>query len=110
MSGDEDGIRSLIREIEVEKGRLSIHEAECVLRYGRIEEKQDAVKDAVEEVSKALVLLTGRLQGTAWKMNWKAWAAALSLISMLVGALAWTGGQLYGVHPYRAPAAQVAPR
>jgi len=109
----ESSFRDLIREIEKAKGTQSTHEKVCAERYKRIDEKLDelpvlhtALRSEISTLATEVKRLADRLSGTAWKANWKAWALAGFLISILLGALAWTTGQLYGLEPLRVAAQQ----
>lgn len=108
MTGDEDGIRSLIREIEVEKGRMTLHERECALYRAAQATASAATTKAIEGLSAEVSALVKGVQSGAWQMNWRAWMLAGAIIMGLLAALTWTGGQLYSLEPGRVHAAQVA--
>lgn len=98
---NDDLIPGLIRDIEGAKGRQSVHEAECALRYKRIEENTTAISGDLASLASDVKKLVDRGQAAAWSVNWKAWMIAATLGATLVGALAWTSGQLYGLEPLR---------
>lgn len=106
---DENIAHGLIRDIEVLRGKQSTHEAECALRYEHIEQGHGQVLEILTTVQTDLKKLTDRGQAAAWSANWKAWSIATSLFMLILGALAWTGGQLYALEPLRAQAAHTKP-
>lgn len=108
-----ESVERLIREIEVEKGRMSTHEQVCAERYRRIDEKLNAIplehtliRSDLSSLEGEIKKVAAALNGTAWKANWKAWAIASALFATLLGALTWTGGQLYALEPARVTATQ----
>lgn len=91
----------LIRDIEAVKGKQSTHEAECALRYRRIEENTASIKQSVESLATDLGALARQGNHAAWSANWKAWLIAATIGAALLGGLAWTLGQLYALEPLR---------
>lgn len=102
---DADLIPGLIRDVEAVKGRQSLHEAECTLRYGRIEEHTGAIKTDIAGLKTSVETLLTRGQAAAWSANWKAWALVAALGVAMLGAMGWMGGQLYALEPLRVQSA-----
>lgn len=102
---NEDLIPGLIRDIEATKGRQSVHEAECALRYQRIEENTGAMKNDLGAMKTSLESLATQGRRIAWSHNWKAWVVAAAIGSGLLGGLTWTTAQLYALEPLRVVAA-----
>lgn len=98
---DEPTFHGLIREIETNKARLSIHEAECAGRYQGIHTELGHVKTSVSNVETMVAKLAQQGQNAAWSANWKAWMVAVAIGAGLLGGLAWTAGQLYALEPLR---------
>lgn len=88
---------TMVRDIEVAKGRLTSHERECAIRYKSLD-------DTISDMNSKLDRVIGRVDTTAAGWTAKQIAGMGAVITLLLGALAWTGGQLYALEPLRAAA------
>lgn len=104
---DESLVVGLIRDVEETKGRQTVHERECALRYQQLDENTKVMKDTISAIAKDVSALRDQGNHAAWSANWKAWMVAGTVGTILVGALTWSLGQLYALQPYRASPAQV---
>lgn len=91
---DEDVATRLIREIEVEKGRITTHEAVCAERYKATDGKLEELKTGVAEIRKTL-------SGQGGRMNRWAITALTAVMGVMLSIIAWEGGQLYQMQPLR---------
>lgn len=102
---DDAAIHALARELAILQGQQTTHEKVCEERMVRIDERHAAAAADLVTLTTGMDTLLKRVDGhqqkaaaSAWKLNWKAWAVAVSMISALVGALAWESGQLLHVY------------
>lgn len=112
---DDARLERLIRKVEanrveIERVRMgqSSHERVCAERYKRIEENTTNLKQGQErisgEVAKALEnvnVIEKTVVAADGNMSKRLLGVAIAAITLLLGALAWQGGQLYALEPLR---------
>ncbi len=109
---DDERTERLIRKIEANRFdaernslNLSAHERVCTERYKGLETAIEAVVKDVSEIKTSVHTMLNRSQAAAWSANWKAWAVAAFVATILISLIAWMAGQLYALEPARHAAA-----
>lgn len=82
--------------------RIDAHERECALRQEAVTTGLDHLGEGQERIERDLGKLRDALEAKATvalkvglALNWKAWAVAGFVISLLVGSLGWSLSQVY---------------
>ena len=96
---DDDVLINLVREIEVDKGKLDTHERVCAERYLAIEKRFTSFEKTLNEAVQAL-------NSTGSNTNRRIIAALIAALGVLGTAVAWEAGQLYQLEPLRVAAHQ----
>jgi hypothetical protein len=99
MSEDANFQRSMVREVEAAKAtataavaKVSAHERECALRYENIERITSGLNDNHKDMNAKLDKLLDRVNADARALTTSQKAALTGIITLLIAALAWTGG------------------
>ena len=89
---DDDAYVRLVREIEIEKGRVAAHEQVCAERYGQI-------IAAVSEMKGDIKKITTALAGVPTALDKRTLTIAAAIMMIMVSIIAWEGSQLYSAQP-----------
>lgn len=96
----EDAYTQLVREIEIERSRMNVHEAVCAERYKGLVGALDELKSGVGAIRVAVASQPQRL--SRWVIS-----ALIGVMGCMVGLIGWEAKQLYDLEPTRSVAHMV---
>jgi len=108
MAGVVSDLRERLFDVEklANKAQADIdkHEEVCAERYLNINHKLETQSGDLAHIKDILQSQVDRYNESAWSLNWKAWALVGGVVVVMLGGMAWMGGQLYDQEPLRVQA------
>lgn len=99
---DGHSLRLLIEEVrsdtmlavEKERAARDKHESVCAIRYQHIIDSIKGMGDRLTDLVNVQTTQQHKIQATGWNLNWKAWALAGTIFTMLISGLGYETTQL----------------
>jgi hypothetical protein len=94
---EDDAYVRLVREIEIEKGRVAAHEQVCAERYGSINATLGEMKRDIKKITEAVA-------SAPQALDKRTLSIAAAIMMLMISVIAWEGSQLYQIQPILAAA------